>query len=220
MPSRGQTLTVSFVAWDNTANVGKAGDAANFTLRWVKDGTSAAPTNIPATEVDATNAPGLYKLTLTGTECTCDFGTLAGKSSTSGISILPISVSFEQLPTAAPNANGGLPILSNSGTTLAYTISTLTTYTGNTPQTGDAYARIGAAGAGLTAVVLAASGLDSVAVESGLNARQAISIIAAACAGLGGTTSNVYKGAGVATTRISFTASAGERSSVTLSPPA
>ena len=29
---------------------------------------------------------------------------------------------------------------------------TLTTYTGNTPQTGDAYARIGAAGAGLTAV--------------------------------------------------------------------
>jgi len=29
---------------------------------------------------------------------------------------------------------------------------TLTTYTGNTPQTGDAYARIGALGAGLTAV--------------------------------------------------------------------
>jgi hypothetical protein len=219
MPSRGQTLTVSFVAWDNTANVGKTGDVANFTLKWIKDGTPAAPTN-PATEVDAANAPGLYKLTLTGTECTCDFGTLAGKSSTSGIAILPISVSFEQLPTAAPNANGGLPILSSAGTTLAYTISTLTTYTGNTPQTGDAYARIGAAGAGLTAVVLAASGLDSVAVESGLNARQAISIIAAACAGLGGTTSNVYKGAGVATTRISFTASAGERSSVTLSPPA
>lgn len=29
---------------------------------------------------------------------------------------------------------------------------TLTTYTGNTPQTGDAYARVGAAGAGLTAI--------------------------------------------------------------------
>lgn len=32
------------------------------------------------------------------------------------------------------------------------TVDTLTTYTGNTPQTGDTYARIGAAGAGLTAL--------------------------------------------------------------------
>jgi hypothetical protein len=31
-------------------------------------------------------------------------------------------------------------------------VTTLTTYTGNTPQTGDSYARIGAAGAGLTAL--------------------------------------------------------------------
>src|SRR5690348_7171992 len=108
MPSRGQTLTVSFVAWDNTNNVGKTGDAANFTLKWGKDGTAATPTNVPATEVDSTNAPGLYKLVLTGTECTCDFGTLAGKSSTSGIAILPISVSFEQLPTAVAGAAGGV----------------------------------------------------------------------------------------------------------------
>ncbi len=35
---------------------------------------------------------------------------------------------------------------------LVGTVSTLTTYTGNTPQTGDSYARIGAAGAGLTAL--------------------------------------------------------------------
>lgn len=32
------------------------------------------------------------------------------------------------------------------------TVGTLTTYTGNTPQTGDSFARIGAAGAGLTAL--------------------------------------------------------------------
>ncbi len=56
------------------------------------------------------------------------------------------------LPAVAPNTNGGLPILSSSGTTLAYTISTLTTYTGNTPQTGDSFARLGVAGAGLTAL--------------------------------------------------------------------
>lgn len=54
------------------------------------------------------------------------------------------------LPAVAPNTNGGLPILSSSGTTLAYTVSTITTYTGNTPQTGDSFARIGLAGVGLT----------------------------------------------------------------------
>ncbi len=59
---------------------------------------------------------------------------------------------FDGVPDAAANANGGLPILSVSGTTLGYTVSTLTTYTGNTPQTGDNYARIGVAGAGLTAI--------------------------------------------------------------------
>jgi len=39
------------------------------------------------------------------------------------------------------------------------TVGTLTTYTGNTPQTGDNYARIGAAGAGLTAVGLSTAGI-------------------------------------------------------------
>lgn len=35
---------------------------------------------------------------------------------------------------------------------VATLVNTLTTYTGNTPQTGDTYARVGAAGAGLTAL--------------------------------------------------------------------
>lgn len=71
-----------------------------------------------------------------------------------------------------------------------------------------------------TGYELAAAGLDGVTVETGLNARQSLSIIAAAVAGLGGATSNLYKGAGVATTRISFTAADGERTAVTLTPPA
>jgi hypothetical protein len=58
------------------------------------------------------------------------------------------------IPDAAANTSGGLPILSVSGTTLAYTISTLTTYAGNTPQTGDSFARLGApAGASVSADV-------------------------------------------------------------------
>ena len=69
------------------------------------------------------------------------------------------------LPAAAPNANGGLPILSSSGTTLGYTITTLATYTGNTPQTGDSYARLGApAGASVSADVAAAK-VDTAAIK-------------------------------------------------------
>ena len=113
MPSRGQSLTVSYVAWNTTSNGGQTGDAGSHELRWVKDGTSAAPTNSP-TEVDSTYAPGIYKLTLTSTECTCDFGTLCGKSLTSGVVLMPISVSFEQLPTAAPAASGGLITIGTS----------------------------------------------------------------------------------------------------------
>jgi hypothetical protein len=114
MASRGQSIVLTYVAWDTVNNVGKTGDVANHTLRWIKDGTASAPTNA-ASEVDATNAPGVYKITLTTAECTCDSGTLAGKSSTANISIMPKDVTFEQLPTAAPGATNGLPMLSATG---------------------------------------------------------------------------------------------------------
>ncbi len=41
------------------------------------------------------------------------------------------------------------------------TLSTLTTYTGNTPQTGDSYARIGATGSGLTSLAPSATALST-----------------------------------------------------------
>lgn len=113
MASRGQSLTITYVAWDTSNNVGKTGDGGNHTLRWIKDGTSAAPANSPS-EVDSTNAPGVYRITLSQGECTCDAGVLAGKSSTANVSIIPVTVTFEQLPIAAPAANGGLPTVDAS----------------------------------------------------------------------------------------------------------
>jgi hypothetical protein len=97
-------MTITYVTWDTAANTGKTGDVANHTLRWIKDGTSAAPTNAAA-EVDATNAPGIYKLTLTATETQAVYGVLAGKSSTADISVMPVSISFERLPNATATAN-------------------------------------------------------------------------------------------------------------------
>lgn len=113
----GKQMTVCYFAVDTATGLGKTGDSANHTLRWVKDGTSAAPSNA-ASEVDSTNCPGIYKLTLTATETQCPFGVLAGKSSTSGIAIAPLSISFERLPDADPgSANGVLIAGTNAATT-------------------------------------------------------------------------------------------------------
>lgn len=114
MASRGQSIVITYVAWDTSSNIGKTGDVANHTLRWIKDGTASAPTNSPS-EIDATNSPGVYKITLTAAECTCNSGTLAGKSSSANVSIMPQSVTFEQLPTAVPGLEDGLPIGNASG---------------------------------------------------------------------------------------------------------
>ena len=70
---------------------------------------------------------------------------------------------------------------------------------------------------------LAPSGLDAIQVESGINARQALSPILAASAGVvagAGTGVIVIKGGNSSTTRISATTdNAGNRSSVTLTLP-
>lgn len=76
-----------------------------------------------------------------------------------------------------------------------------------------------------TGYTLAAAGLDSITVESGLNGRQALSIIASSVAGVlaGAATSSItIAAAGVsATNRVTATVdSDGNRTAVSLSPPA
>ncbi len=75
-----------------------------------------------------------------------------------------------------------------------------------------------------TGVKLTSAGLDLVVIESGINARQAVSLIASATAGVVGgndTNSPVFKGINTNTTRIAATTTtAGNRTAVTLSPPA
>jgi hypothetical protein len=75
-----------------------------------------------------------------------------------------------------------------------------------------------------TGYKLASDGLDSVVIETGLNARQALSVIAASAAGVldGAATEEItMSAAGVpATNRITATVDEnGNRSAVTLSPP-
>lgn len=188
-------------------------------------------------EVDATHMPGIYRFDVPNAVIAASNGRSVVIMFTGATNLAPTPIEIEltgidnqdgtrggmtALPNAAANANGGLPILSVSGTTLAYTVSTLTTYTGNTPQTGDAFARIGAAGDGLTSVALASNGADGVTIESGLNLRQAISVMAAVLAGVdsGADSSHwSYAGAGVSTNRVMASGSP-KRSTVTINPPA
>jgi hypothetical protein len=92
-------------------------------------------------------------------------GTAATQSTTAATQSTAANTRVQlALPAIAPGANGGLPTGDASGRVLLQPtqtgvtipnvtlVGTLTTYTGNTPQTGDSYARIGAAGAGLTAI--------------------------------------------------------------------
>lgn len=75
-----------------------------------------------------------------------------------------------------------------------------------------------------TGYSLAAAGLDSIVIETGVNARQAISVIASACvgvaSGMAGTTATLKAAANSGTTRITATVdSDGNRSAVTLNLP-
>ena len=89
MPVSGVALTaVHFFATD--ADGGKTGDKAQFTLKLVKDGVLDGVDG-SITEVDATNAPGMYWVPLTAAENTGSMITLCGVSSTSGVTIHPIS---------------------------------------------------------------------------------------------------------------------------------
>lgn len=103
----GVETVLYYRAWDTAANSYKTGDAANHALHWNKDGSAAATTNAPA-EVDGTNQPGLYKVTITAAEAACLSGALGGKSSTSGVALFFGDVGPVRLPNAAPGGNGGL----------------------------------------------------------------------------------------------------------------
>ncbi len=177
MATRALQQVVTYLAWDTSANAYKTGDSANHSTSWVKDGTRSATSN-SAAEVDSTNCPGLYKVTITATETDCIEGVLCGKSSTANIVLIPTMVAFDYLNTSAP-ATAGIPDVNakNINNVAATSVTTINANLGTTQpvnytgtgasalvkgdvvdwkgsaapaMTGDAYALIGTAGVGLT----------------------------------------------------------------------
>src|SRR6185503_7271248 len=122
---------------------GIASSALNGKGDWLLSSSYTAPTNLTAAQI----ATGVWTDTTAG-----DF-TVAlsvGKSLMNGVTL-------------------------GTGLTVARCtlVDTLTTYTGNTVQTGDSFARIGAAGVGLTSVALADATSDAVIADAVWNAATA-----------------------------------------------
>lgn len=108
MAPRGQAVTITYYAWNSTTNQPQTGDRLNHVLKWKKDGQAAADiTGTPTpTEVDATNCPGLYAVTIPASDTNCRVGTLHGKSNTLNVYLMPEAVYFESNSPANWMVNG------------------------------------------------------------------------------------------------------------------
>ena len=108
MPVSNVALTaVHFFVTD--ADGGVTGDASNITLKIIKDGTVAAVGG-SVSEVDATNAPGMYSVPIAKAENTGEMITLVGKTSTADTTVNPVSwtnisnvAAISNSPSAADN---------------------------------------------------------------------------------------------------------------------
>ncbi|MDO4629802.1 MAG: hypothetical protein Q4C70_11520 [Planctomycetia bacterium] len=84
------STTITYTAWNSSDGSLYSGDASNHTCRLSRDGgTFASASNTP---VELGN--GLYALTLTASETNTDFLTLSVSSSTVGVVIPPVQVTF------------------------------------------------------------------------------------------------------------------------------
>jgi hypothetical protein len=137
-------------------------------------------------------------------------GTGAGQVNPDGSGSVPVA--FGTTLPASPAANTVGEALKFADTRLDAAVSTRSTFAG------------GAVASVTAGVTLAAAGLDSITVETGLNGRQALAEILAACAGVlsgAGTGTITIKNPAGATTRITATTdSSGNRSAIALNPPA
>lgn len=90
---------IYYFAFDSATNLPKTGDASHISGYIAKDfGSVTQLTDTSATEVDATNAPGLYVFDITQTETNADVILASGKSSTSGIVVMGAPATIFTLP--------------------------------------------------------------------------------------------------------------------------
>lgn len=90
MPVKNQDYYALYLAQDDNTGEPVTGDAANHTLRLVKDGTVTTFIGTPTpVEVSSTYMPGIYGVLVPGADNTGENMVIAGTSSTADVSIFP-----------------------------------------------------------------------------------------------------------------------------------
>ena len=96
---------IAIFAWDGASGASKTGDASNITAQISIDGGARAATDdTNPTELDATDAPGIYIFDMTQAETNGDLIILSATSSTSDIVIRPVIIYTQTVVTSACTA--------------------------------------------------------------------------------------------------------------------
>ncbi len=175
---------------NRTLDVSSGGEAG---LDWANVGTQGATVNLSATTVNLVNTITTYTGNTVQTgDAFARLGAPVGASISADVAGVQSDTNDIQTRIPAALTAGGnmkADALALSGDTVAADnaesffdgtgyagtnnviptvtlVNTLTTYTGNTVQTGDSFARIGANGVGLTSVALVSTGLDAIATTA------------------------------------------------------
>lgn len=97
---------IAVFAYDTANDTPKTGDAANITAQISLDGAATAATNdTNPTELDATDAPGIYLFNMTQAETNADLIILSAVSATSDISLEPVIIYTTPGDNTALNVN-------------------------------------------------------------------------------------------------------------------
>ena len=125
---------VVFQAIDAATGLPKTGDAANITAYLSKDdGTVTILGDTTATEMNATNAAGLYLFDLTQSETNADKLVFSGKSATANIALIPVVIYTRP-------ANASLFAISGAGEVTVGTNNDKTGYTASSVSDKTGYA--------------------------------------------------------------------------------
>jgi hypothetical protein len=117
---------VAVYAYDTSGGAPKTGDAANITAQVSKDGGAcAASSDTNPTELDSTNAPGVYLFDLTAAETNCDLLVLSADSATADVVIEPVLAYTAIQQTGDAFARLGAP----AGASIAADVAALPTAT-------------------------------------------------------------------------------------------
>jgi hypothetical protein len=166
---------ITGLLWNSTGLLSKyvLSGAASVAITLATQTVTGAWSSGGFVEVDATAFPGLYRLDVPNAAIASGNKAYISLYGYSGMNVSmleydlwainpqdSVRAGLTALPNAAAAASGGLLTVGTSagqitptgGKVNTATCDTLTTYTGDTPQTGDSFARLGAAGAGLTAL--------------------------------------------------------------------